>query len=355
MNAPIRTSNATSELAALKVQLDARESSFKGVLPAHIPAARFMRVVMVACQTNSDLLMRVSRDSLFNAALRAASDGLLPDGREGAIVEFKGKAAWMPMIAGLRKKARNSGEIETWDAHVVFENDEFDYQLGDDPYIKHKPAMGARGKPICAYSIATLKGGEKSREVMSMAELEKVRAVSRARDTGPWRDWPEEMMRKTVARRHSKVLPSSTDLDDLMRSDDYLYGSDESSKGARADGNSGIADKLRALASAPHSPHVELTAASADASNQNPPSPDYEVHLIALDAEFGGVTTLEVLNELAERHGEEWFNAAPDAIRRRGETIYARHKQRIEIPAATLDGLEREIEAAELKGAPTNG
>uniref|UniRef100_UPI00195373C4 recombinase RecT n=1 Tax=Klebsiella aerogenes TaxID=548 RepID=UPI00195373C4 len=46
--------------------------------------------------------------------------GLLPDGREGAIVEFSGKAQWMPMIGGLRKKVRNSGEIATWEAHVVY-------------------------------------------------------------------------------------------------------------------------------------------------------------------------------------------------------------------------------------------
>jgi recombination protein RecT len=106
------------------------------------------------------------------------------------------------MIAGLRKKVRNSGEIATWDAQVVHEKDHFEFELGDDPYIKHKPFMGGnRGKVIAAYSVATLKTGEKSREVMTVEQIERVRAMSKAKDRGPWVDHYEEMCRKTVARQ----------------------------------------------------------------------------------------------------------------------------------------------------------
>src|SRR3546814_20446644 len=85
--------------------------------------------------------------------MKAAQDGLLPDGREGAIVPFKGKASWMPMVAGIMKKVRNSGEIADWNAHAVYENDEFDYLLGDDQRIYHKPTMGDPGQVVGAYSI----------------------------------------------------------------------------------------------------------------------------------------------------------------------------------------------------------
>jgi len=27
------------------------------------------------------------------------------------------------------------------DAHAVFENDSFEYELGDDPFIRHKPSL----------------------------------------------------------------------------------------------------------------------------------------------------------------------------------------------------------------------
>ncbi|MFE1598225.1 recombinase RecT [Methylobacterium sp. ID0610] len=216
-----RNPNA-NPLVLVREQIQSREAEFAAALPAHIPVERFKRVLLTAVQNNPDLL-KLERRSFFNAAMRAAQDGLLPDGREGAIVEFKGRAQWMPMIAGIRKKVRNSGEIATWEANVVFENDHFEYQLGDEPKIVHTPVLTNRGKPIAAYSIAVLKSGERSREVMTIEEIEKVRSVSRAKTGGPWSQWWEEMARKTVARRHSKVLPLSSDLDDLLRRDDELY------------------------------------------------------------------------------------------------------------------------------------
>lgn len=220
-------------LSAFKDEIEKRSDQLKNALPPHIPVERFIRVVLTALQNNPKLL-KCTQQSLWNSCMKAAQDGLLPDGREGAIVPYgendeDGKksadiATWMPMIAGLRKKVRNSGEIITWEAHCVYEADDFDYQLGDDPFIRHKPALGPRGKIIAAYSVATLKDGYKSREVMSKAELDGVRSKSKAKK-GPWSDpiFEPEMYRKTVARRHYKVLPQSTDLDDLMRNDDELY------------------------------------------------------------------------------------------------------------------------------------
>ena len=244
--------------------LDSMEDQFKAALPAHIPAERFARVLMTAVQNNPVLLTHCSKRSLWNAAMRAAQDGLLPDGREGAIVPFKGNAQWMIMVAGLRKKVRNSGEIATWEVNVVHENDQFDFQLGDEPYIHHRPTLtGEPGKVIAAYSIAVLKTGEKSREVMTRAQIDKVRAVSRAgRDDSPWNTWFEEMARKTVARRHSKVLPMSTDLDDLLRRDDALYGFEGAAEAAAEDAGEkklGLAGKLEMLAAGDDTKPIDTT------------------------------------------------------------------------------------------------
>jgi recombination protein RecT len=211
------------------------EPQFAAALPAHIPVERFARVVMTAIQNNSKLLA-CTEQSLFNACMRAAQDGLLPDGREGAIVPFgegedgasrSENATWMPMIAGIRKKARNSGELTDWYGHVVYQGDEFDYQLGDDPHLHHKPALnGGRQRPIThAYSVAVFKDGTKSREVMNIDEVEDIRKRYAKSRKGPWNDpvaYPE-MVVKTVLRHHSKSLPMSTDLDTLIRRDDALY------------------------------------------------------------------------------------------------------------------------------------
>jgi len=271
-------------LVAFKHQLDQRADEFRAALPAHMPAERFARVVMTAVQQNPDLL-RVERRSLWTSAMKCAQDGLLPDGREAALIPFNDRkrgmiAQYMPMIAGIRKKVRNSGEIATWDAHVVYANDAFEFELGDDPFIKHRPALTERGKPVAAYSIATLKSGEKSREVMSLGEINAIRARSRAKDSGPWVTDFAEMCRKTVARRHSKVLPMSTDLDDVLRRDDDLYdmqGAREEAAQAGGGRPQTLAGRLDMLAAPPvdepaHEPETGAaeTAQGADSPPEAP-------------------------------------------------------------------------------------
>jgi recombination protein RecT len=241
-------------VAEVRLQLDTMVGQFAAVLPKHIPVERFGRVVLTAVQTNPDLLT-VERRSLWNACMKAAQDGLLPDGRLGALVVYndrkRGKIAqWLPMIAGIRQKVRNSGEVATWDVHVVHEKDFFDYELGDDPHIVHKPVRGERGRIIAAYSVAVLKSGEKSREVMWIDEIEAIRKLSRAPDSPAWTVHFGEMCKKTVAKRHSKVLPMSSDLDDLLRRDDEDDGGEPASAGEAVPRRS-LTDALNMVAGLP--------------------------------------------------------------------------------------------------------
>jgi recombination protein RecT len=230
----VQSTDMPLAVKTLRDDLGRMTEQFKFALPAHIPAERFVRVVLTAVQRNPKLL-KCTRQSFFNACMSAANDGLLPDGREGAIVPYgddegggskSENAQWMPMIAGLRKKVRNSGALTDWNVQVVQQGDEFDYALGDNPFIHHKPSPtgGRARKVLFAYSIATYPDGTKSREVMNVDQLEDIRKKSKARK-GPWSDpiFYPEMCRKTVARLHSKQLPSSTDLDRLMSRDDALY------------------------------------------------------------------------------------------------------------------------------------
>jgi recombination protein RecT len=226
----ISTSNQNA-LGALREDLGRMAPQFKYALPAHIPVERFMRVVMTAVQNNPTLL-RTTRQSFFNACMRCAQDGLLPDGREAVIVPFDAESAssetasYMPMIGGWRKKVRNSGLLRDWNVQVVQEGDAFEYELGDRPFIHHKPAAtGGRTRPVLfAYSIATYPDGTLSREVMNIDQIRDIQKLSKAK-RGPWSNpvFFPEMCRKTVAKLHAKQLPMSTDLDTLLRRDDELY------------------------------------------------------------------------------------------------------------------------------------
>lgn len=202
-------------IAVLRQNLQAMAPELKAALPAHVTVEKFTRVAQTAIQNNPDLL-NVDRKSLFGAIVRLAQDGLLPDGREGAIVKFGNQAQAMPMIAGVLKKIRQSGDVAKISAQVVYENDHFVVSYGFDEDVTHNPPPldKPRGKAIGAYATAVLKDGSRLLEVMSLEEIEKVRNVSRAKGAGPWVQWWGEMARKTVMRRLSKRLPMSTDLEE---------------------------------------------------------------------------------------------------------------------------------------------
>lgn len=215
-------STALTTIDQVRHQLTAMTPQFAAALPKHVSPERFVRVMMTAVQT-SPALLNADRRTLFASAMKASQMGLLPDGREGAIVTFKDQAQFMPMVAGIMKMVRNSGEISTWSVQAVYENDAFDFCLGDDEHITHKPALTNRGKLIAVYSIVSMKDGEKSREVMSVEDVNAIRARSRSGNSGPWVTDFAEMSKKTVVRRHAKRLPLSTDIDGAIREDDELF------------------------------------------------------------------------------------------------------------------------------------
>lgn len=216
----VATRTPSQEIAAA-LRGDLFKKEIADALPDKRLADRFIRAALTAVNQNPELVT-VDRNSLFQSVIRCAQDGLLPDGREAALVIFSGrdgkKAQYLPMIGGYRKIAAKHGI--TLNAFVVYANDEFEYTLGENPHVHHKPPkLGEdRGDPIGAYAVATYEDGRMvcPPEVMDKAQIEQVRGVSRAKDSqyGPWAQWWDRMARKTVARLLFKQLPLG-DLDDI--------------------------------------------------------------------------------------------------------------------------------------------
>lgn len=221
-------SNEITPMDAMRGTLDKMKVEFQAALPPQIPVDKFIRTTLTAVQMNPELL-GADRRSLLAACMKSAQDGLLLDGREAAPVIFNTKEGkkvqYMPMVGGILKKIRNSGELASISANVVYDKDFFEYELGDNENIIHKPFLGdERGKPIAVYAVAKTKDGAIYREVMSVADVEKVRAASRAGKFGPWADWWDEMAKKTVIRRMAKRLPSSADVDQVIMNDNEASG-----------------------------------------------------------------------------------------------------------------------------------
>lgn len=199
-------------------------------------AEKFVRTAQLAVTMNPDIAKADSR-SVLTACMKAAGDGLVLDGREAALVTFNVKqkdgtykptAQYMPMLTGIIKRVRNSGEITRINAYVVHQNDKFKVTLGLDPNIEHEPNYDNPGKPIGAYAIARFKDGLDDFEYMSFIEIESIRKRSRSSENGPWKsDW-EEMAKKTVLRRLAKRLPMSSEMADMVKNIDDCYGIDAS-------------------------------------------------------------------------------------------------------------------------------
>lgn len=218
--------------APLATEIDALRPEIEKVLPAHVTPDKFMRVVLTAIAQTPEL-RDATRSSLLTSCVKAATDGLVPDGREAALVIFNTKVGrgyekrvqYMPMVAGILKKVRNSGELESLSCNVVYERDEFDFWVDDaGEHILHKPLISDdRGGFRCVYAIAKTTSGGVYSEVMTPGQVDQVREVSRAKDSGPWVSWYDEMARKTCIRRLAKRLPMSTDLEGTITADDDMY------------------------------------------------------------------------------------------------------------------------------------
>ena len=205
-------------LTTVEHEINALAPQLAALLPADVSPEKFREVALAAIR-RMPALLNCDRQSLFNAVLAAAQDGLMPDGREGAIVPRKGKANWQPMIAGIYKKVKTSGSVATISANVVYEGEPFDVLLGDDERIVHRRDMAkvADGNEAAVYAIATLKDGTKEREVMTWDQVMTVRQTSSTPNDGPWVTSPGEMARKTVVRRLAKRLPVLDQADEALQ------------------------------------------------------------------------------------------------------------------------------------------
>ncbi len=217
---PPTQTKAIAPIDAVYNTLLAMGPQFEMALPKQIPSERFLRALRTTLQLNPKLL-DCDRTSLYAEAMKSAQDGLVLDGHEAALVPFKGVCKYMPMIFGICKKARNSGEIETLDAFDVYEKDEYDCWTDErGVHFKFKKAKGERGEYKLTAAYAILKSGGFFFEEIDKEQMDAIENVSRA-DDGPW-DGPfrGEMRRKSALRRLLKHrVPSSADLDAAMLRD----------------------------------------------------------------------------------------------------------------------------------------
>jgi recombination protein RecT len=200
-----------NSLVVLERQLAPLAPRFAQVLPANISPDRLIRTVMVSIERLPKLL-ECDRQSILNSAMSAAILGLEVDGVTGQayLIPFKGKAQLVVGYKGYNTLAARAGITIT--GAVVREGDDFDFELGDQAFVKHKPRLGNKGRIIGAWACALSKGRPPVVNVMGVDDIMAIKARSPggSRSDSPWNDpaigFPA-MAEKTVKRRLARSLP----------------------------------------------------------------------------------------------------------------------------------------------------
>jgi recombination protein RecT len=201
----------------------AYQAQIAAALPKGLSPERMTRVVLTAINKTPKLL-DCSKESIWESVLNCAALGLFPDALGRAyLVPYKGKCQLIIGYKGLIDLAYRSERIASINLVIVREGDEFERLPMESPPIRHKIIEAADGgfrKATHFYSVVYLKGcAMPSIDVMTLREVNEIRARSMSANSGPWVTDFEEMAKKTVFRRHAKVLPMSSELVQAMTDD----------------------------------------------------------------------------------------------------------------------------------------
>ena len=307
--------------------VQAAEQQFMQVYGANNPDARniWVRESMLAMQAikKSTDLQKCSIASIENAVVNIALTGatLNPALKEADLIARKGVACLDFRYGGLIRLAVDSGAAVSINAYVVYDCDDFEYDLASDhPVKKYKPSMNppfdmekAMKDPkefwdhvVCVASRAILPSGAIDWVVMPKWQLLKTRDTSMSKNSeySPWKTFPWEQARKTGIKYHSKTLKGYSKDDRFARAvqlQNDIDGIDPNEQKGR-DTGAEVASRFKfatqdAQEAAPEAPEAEVAPVATSGSPAEPAAP------VTADGLSGD--KLELYKKVAEMTGGE--------------------------------------------------
>lgn len=188
-------------------------------LPSVLSGERFGRMVLTALSSNKDLQL-CTPNSFLGAMMQAAQLGVEPNTPLGQayLIPYRNKGTlecqFQLGYKGLIDLAYRSGSVTDISAHEVYENDYFEYELGLEEKLRHKPALTDRGNVILYYAVYHTKDGGHGFAVMSVDDIRK-HAKQYSKSSGssysPWTTNFDSMAKKTVLKQVLKYAPMKTE------------------------------------------------------------------------------------------------------------------------------------------------
>lgn len=208
----------------------AMEPEIRKALPSVVTPERFTRMALSALNTNPKL-QECTQMSFLAALMNAAQLGLEPNTSLGQayLIPFNNKGTlecqFQIGYRGLIDLVYRNEMVQTIQAHCVYKNDEFSYELGLEPKLIHRPALTDRGEMVVVYAMFRLQNGGCGFEVMSKADIDfHAQRYSKAIDASysPWKTNYEEMAKKTAIKKVLKYAPLKTEFVRAMSVDQVI-------------------------------------------------------------------------------------------------------------------------------------
>ena len=199
----------------------------KKALPEVITPERFTRMALSALNTTPKL-QECTQMSFLAALMNAAQLGLEPNTPLGQayLIPFNNKGTMECQFQigykGLIDLGYRNPQMQIISAQAVYENDEFEYALGLNPQLEHRPALRNRGEVRLFYGLFKLVNGGFGFEVMSKEAIDAyAREYSKSFDSSfsPWKTNYESMAKKTVIKQALKYAPIKADFQRAISTD----------------------------------------------------------------------------------------------------------------------------------------
>lgn len=217
-----------SAVQAMGDLLKRMHAQIEKALPSVITPERFTRIALTAYSRN-EKLQECTAESFLGSMMQAAQLGVEPNTPLGQayLIPYRNRGVMEVQFQlgyrGMIDLAYRSGEVQNIQAHEVYQNDIFEYELGLNPKLRHVPALKDRGDVILYYAVFKLTNGGVGFEVMSKEDVEAfAKKKSKTYGTGPWQSDFDAMAKKTLVKRLLKFAPLKSDFIRAVTTDETI-------------------------------------------------------------------------------------------------------------------------------------
>lgn len=199
--------------------LEAMKPQIALALPRHLTPDRMIRIALTCCRLNPKLL-ECTPESLIAAIMISSQLGLEPGVLgQSFLVPFKTHCQLIPGWMGILDLVSRSGKATAWTG-AVYAGDSFDWALGDQPYLKHRPC-GDETTLQSVYAIA--RPVNSSWPIIEVWPIQKIwdhrNKINKVGEDHYSYKWPEQYARKIPLLQVLKYVPRSIELQTALSLD----------------------------------------------------------------------------------------------------------------------------------------